>query len=120
MVSKGKKLNKKCIKLAPDPVVQAVFLNCSSITQYYPYNSFISHKPITQFIIPLSSLRSLEIKATSSWTSRQGCLAMSSLMCPSPVKLKEHKKDSHKTDLGWCLDSINNESHMIKENYQPL
>ena len=63
MVSKGKKLNKKCIKLAPDPVVQAVFINC---TQYYPYNSFISHKPITQFIIPLSSLRSLEIKATSS------------------------------------------------------
>ena len=40
---------------------------------------------------------------------------MSSLMCPSPVKLKEHKKDSHKTDLGWCLDSINNESHMIKK-----
>ena len=63
MVSKGKKLNKKGIKLAPDPVVQAVFINCSSITQYYPYNS---NKPITQFIIPLSSLRSLEIKATSS------------------------------------------------------
>ena len=92
MVSKGKKLSKKCVKLAPDLVFQAVFINCSSITQCYPCNSFISHKSITQFIIPLSSLRSLEIKATSSWTSRQGCLAMSSLMCPSPVKLKEHKR----------------------------
>lgn len=66
LVSKGKKLSKKCVKLAPDLVFQAVFINCSSITQCYPCNSFISHKSITQFIIPLSSLRSLEIKATSS------------------------------------------------------
>lgn len=65
-IIQGKKLSKKCVKLAPDLVFQAVFINCSSITQCYPCNSFISHKSITQFIIPLSSLRSLEIKATSS------------------------------------------------------